>query len=159
MADVTAKLAEALRRTHEQLQNWDGESWSWINANDAAIEALAAYAQAQAEPFAFVHKRGADDEEFIHAEAVNAPCPDCEPLFLGAAPVAQAATPAPAPHPDTQDAERYRWLRERYQILTNEMPAKALGLDLRRLYVNTREKFDAAIDAARAGQGKEASNG
>lgn len=69
----------------------------------------------------------------------------------------QAATPAPEPHPDTADAERYRWLRERYQILTNEMPAKALGLDLRRLYVNTREKFDAAIDAARAVQGMEAS--
>lgn len=48
------------------------------------------------------------------------------------------------------DAERYRWLRERYQILTHEIPAKALGLDLRRLYVNTREKFDAVIDAARA---------
>lgn len=47
------------------------------------------------------------------------------------------------------DAERYRWLRERYPTLTREMPAKALGLDLRRLYVNTREKFDAAIDAAR----------
>lgn len=31
------------------------------------------------------------------------------------------------------------------------MPAKALGLDLRRLYVNTREKFDAAIDAAMKG--------
>lgn len=46
------------------------------------------------------------------------------------------------------DAERYRWLRERYPTLTREMPAKALGLDLRRLYVNTREKFDAAIDAA-----------
>jgi hypothetical protein len=50
-----------------------------------------------------------------------------------------------------KDAERYRWLRERYQILTNEMPAKALGLDLRRLYVNTREKFDTAIDAAMKG--------
>ena len=37
---------------------------------------------------------------------------------------------------------------ERYPTLTREMPAKALGLDLRRLYVNTREKFDAAIDAA-----------
>lgn len=45
------------------------------------------------EPFAFVHKRGTDDEEFIHAEAVNAHCPDCEPMYLGAAPAAPAHVP------------------------------------------------------------------
>ena len=33
-------------------------------------------------PFAYVHRRGEEDEEFIHAEAENGVCPDCEPLFL-----------------------------------------------------------------------------
>jgi hypothetical protein len=43
--------------------------------------------------WAELHKsRGQDDEEFIHAEAVNGHCPDCEPLFLQP----PAAAPAPA---------------------------------------------------------------
>ncbi len=42
--------------------------------------------QRPAEPFAYIHKRGTDEEEFVHAEAVNGPCLECEPLFLGAAP-------------------------------------------------------------------------
>lgn len=48
------------------------------------------------------------------------------------------------------DAERYRWLRERYSALTRMEIARGLGLDLSKVYVNTAEKFDAAIDAARS---------
>ena len=48
------------------------------------------------------------------------------------------------------DAERYRWLRQRYPALTTMQAARGVGLDLSRTFVNTAEKFDAAIDAARA---------
>lgn len=57
---------------------------------------------------------------------------------------ALAATPAPAPHPDTQDAERYRWLMATNPALLlsvawGKSPAAyAIGADC-----------DAAIDAAR----------
>ena len=47
------------------------------------------------------------------------------------------------------DAERYRWLRQRYPALTTMQAARGVGLDLSRTFVNTAEKFDAAIDAAR----------
>ncbi len=46
------------------------------------------------------------------------------------------------------DARRYRWLRQRYGALCRAEPAQALGLDLRKVYVNTAEKFDAVVDAA-----------
>jgi hypothetical protein len=47
------------------------------------------------------------------------------------------------------DAERYRWLRQRHPALTTMQAARGVGLDLSRTFVNTAEKFDAAIDAAR----------
>jgi hypothetical protein len=71
--------------------------------------------------------------------------------------VRELLSAAPAPHPDTQDAERYRWLRERYSELTCMECAVGLGLDLRRVYVNTPEKFDAVLDAAIAASNKEKS--
>jgi hypothetical protein len=51
------------------------------------------------------------------------------------------------------DVERYRWLRDRHRVLASMKCASGLGLDLRRVYVDTAEKLDAAIDAALAGQG------
>jgi hypothetical protein len=50
------------------------------------------------------------------------------------------------------DAERYRWLRDRHRVLASMGCASGLGLDLRRVYVDTAEKLDAAIDAAIARQ-------
>ena len=50
------------------------------------------------------------------------------------------------------DAKRYRWLRERHRVLARMECASGLGLDLRRVYVDTAEKLDAAIDAALAEQ-------
>lgn len=51
----------------------------------ALIDKQAAPVQQVGELFAYVHKRGTEEEEFIHAVAVNGNCADCEPLFLGAA--------------------------------------------------------------------------
>ena len=59
--------------------------WKLATQSPAQEESPAAPVQPVGEPFAYVHKRGADDEEFIHATAVNGHCADCEPLFLGAA--------------------------------------------------------------------------
>jgi len=41
---------------------------------------------AEAKPAFYVHRRGHDDEELVHAEAVNGHCAECEPLYLHPAP-------------------------------------------------------------------------
>lgn len=46
------------------------------------------------------------------------------------------------------DAKRYRWLRQRYDVLCRMYTAQGLGLDLSKVYVNGPEKLDAVIDAA-----------
>ena len=58
------------------------------------------------------------------------------------------ATAAPAPHPDTADAERYRWLT----TLHHDMETRRAVYDVMRSHVNQRgaQDWDAAIDAARA---------
>lgn len=47
------------------------------------------------------------------------------------------------------NAERYEWLRARPEPLGYMQTARALGLDLSRTSLDTPEKLDAAIDAAR----------
>jgi hypothetical protein len=37
--------------------------------------------QPEQEPVAYWHKPNQEDEEFIHAQAVNGKCPDCVPLY------------------------------------------------------------------------------
>lgn len=49
-----------------------------------------------------------------------------------------------------KDAERYRWLRQSYAVLCQMATAKALGLDLSKIYVNTKGKFDLVVDNAMA---------
>lgn len=46
------------------------------------------------------------------------------------------------------DAARYRWLRQRYDVLCRMQAAQGLGLDLRTVYVRSAEQFDGVIDAA-----------
>lgn len=48
------------------------------------------------------------------------------------------------------DAERYRWLRQRYNVLCRMHTAQGLGLDLSTVYVRSAEQFDGVIDAAMA---------
>src|SRR5574340_742807 len=48
------------------------------------------------------------------------------------------------------DAERYRWLRQRYNVLCRMHTAQGLGLNLRTVYVRSAEQFDGVIDAAMA---------
>lgn len=51
-----------------------------------------------------------------------------------------------------RDAARYRLVRQHPQALGRMDVAQALGLDLTRVYLDTPEKLDAAIDAAIAQQ-------
>ena len=103
MADVTAKLAEALREiAAAHIPDMpaafnDPVGWrerQFRNLKRIAREALAAYEQAQAEPVAWRVWRGDSYELFFNEEAAKRRC-ECfirqgkpEPLF--AAPVAQA---------------------------------------------------------------------
>lgn len=49
-----------------------------------------------------------------------------------------------------KDAARYRWLRQRYDVLCRMQAAQGLGLDLSTAYVRSAEQFDGVIDAAMA---------
>jgi len=49
-----------------------------------------------------------------------------------------------------KDAERYRWLRQRHDVLCRMYTAQGLGLDLSAVYVRSVEQFDGVIDAAMA---------
>lgn len=47
-----------------------------------------------------------------------------------------------------RDAERYRWLRQRHDVLCRMYTARGLGLDLSAVYVRSAEQLDSIIDAA-----------
>jgi hypothetical protein len=49
-----------------------------------------------------------------------------------------------------KDAERYRWLRQRHDVLCRMYTAQGLGLDLSAVYVRSAEQLDGVIDAAMA---------
>lgn len=49
-----------------------------------------------------------------------------------------------------KDAERYRWLRERHEVLCRMYTAQGLGIDLSAVYVRSAEQLDGVIDAAMA---------
>lgn len=49
-----------------------------------------------------------------------------------------------------KDAERYRWLRDRHDVLCRMYTAQGLGLDLSAVYVRSAEQLDGVIDAAMA---------
>ena len=51
-------------------------------------------------------------------------------------------------HALRKDAERYRWLRERHEVLCRMYTAQGLGLDLSAVYVRSAEQLDGVIDAA-----------
>jgi hypothetical protein len=91
MNTTTDKLAEALR---DFLEEADAGIVATPCTREAAREALAAL-EAEAKPA---------DTEFIDGDCVIAWV--TEPKRAS-----PAAPAAPAPHPDTKDAERYRWLK------------------------------------------------
>ena len=124
--------------------------WKLATQSPAQEESPAAPVQPVGEPFAYVHKRGADDEEFIHATAVNGHCADCEPLFLGA---------AISTRPELSDAEidalrkkaaRYEWLRDSSEPPHNfylSVPVEFHGVRYQPSEVDAY--IDAALAAAR----------
>ena len=97
-------LRKAAEQALEVLEQLHG---GCTDSDDGTVEAItvwgpeviedlrAALAAEQAQPVAYWHKRGQEDEQFVHAEAVNGHCPDCEPLYL-------------AP-PNAEARERERW--------------------------------------------------
>jgi hypothetical protein len=127
---TTDKLAEALRKLHLAVLGWPkpGEP-SVSEAQDLARAALAAY-EAEAKPaepvaywFRHINTEGEPTDDWKPVKANDfymqtvedsvrellvyryegKPCYEVMPLY--------AAPAAPAPHPDTKDAERYRWLK------------------------------------------------
>ena len=66
----------------------------------------------QQAPVAYWHKRGHDDEQFVHAEAVNGECPDCTPLF---------AAPQPAKRVPLTEQEIDKLARATFDVV-QEMP-------------------------------------
>ena len=71
-------LRAAARQALEALENAEEDG----NCEYGATTALrAALEQPEQEPVAYWHKPNQEDEEFIHAQAVNGKCPDCVPLF------------------------------------------------------------------------------
>jgi hypothetical protein len=48
-----------------------------------------------------------------------------------------------------KDAERWQWWRQRHAALCSTDCARAVGLDLRRIYVQTPQQMDTVTDAAR----------
>lgn len=63
---------------------------------------------------------------------------------------ATSADPCRAVEALRKDAERYRWLRERHEVLCRMYTAQGLGLDLSAVYVRSAEQLDGVIDAAMA---------
>lgn len=90
MTDMVTLPRGVVERMERALQEWDARVRYQV-----LYELRAALAQAgQGEAVAYWHRRGHDDEQFIHAGAVNGFCPDCEPLYL--APPPAPAVPAPS---------------------------------------------------------------
>lgn len=79
-----AELFELLPKELELEQPAHQEPGRNHSEDDEVFEVIAASKKqpAKQEPVAYWHKRGQEDEQFIHAEAVNGDCPDCEPLYL-----------------------------------------------------------------------------
>lgn len=96
------------------------------------------------------------DGSYAAAPQAAHPVPAAEPVAHGGRPMTmrecmeaeEAAAPAAEPLSDALDAKRYRWLCERHEAITGMHCARALGLDLREVYVNTPAQLDAVIDAA-----------
>lgn len=90
-----AALAERLKEhaaLHDSLAAHSDEQRQW--ADDLRTVVTLLREMAEAKPLFFVHALGQDDEEIIHAVAMNGECPKCEPLFTH---------PAPQPQPQPID--------------------------------------------------------
>jgi hypothetical protein len=73
-------LRDAARQALKSLRGYRRELWCQQPC-DAERALEAALEQPEQEPVAYWHKPNQEDEEFIHAQAVNGKCPDCVPLY------------------------------------------------------------------------------
>jgi hypothetical protein len=82
MSDLRTAAKQALESLEMAQDHWSTYHGLRSKTIDDAADTLrAALEQPEQEPVAFWHKPNQEDEEFIHAQAVNGKCLDCVPLF------------------------------------------------------------------------------